>query len=108
MRGHSVTFAALFTLALLGFSVFAWLRRLLGALGAHWLVLLLLPGIVIALLARKEREWIPDEAERRKWARGLIFGSLVAAGLSAVFFPKPPAPKPDRPPVVLPTGPRGK
>ena len=101
LRGRSVTFAALFALAVLGFSVTRWLRYVLDRLEAPWLVWLLLPLIVIGLLAKKEVQWMPDAERRLKWAKGLIFGSLLAAILSSLLLPKPPEPE-RGPPVERP------
>lgn len=111
LRGRSVTFAALFALTLMGFSVLGWLYWGLRAVGIHWLLLLILPTVVIMVLAKKERIWMPDENERRKWARGLVFGSIIAAVLAGFIAPKAPPPPADSAPAsVAPksTGPRSK
>ena len=84
-RTRSVTAAALFALAVLGISVLGGFRHLLSRLGAPWYVWLLLPLAAVAVLARKEAEWMPDETERRKWSRRLIVGSLLLALLAARF-----------------------
>jgi len=110
LRGRSVTFAALFALTLTGFSVLGWLKWLLALAGAHWLALLIGPTLVIGLLVRKEPEWIPDEQARRTWARGLVFGSLLAAMLSSLLVPAAPDPATPHtaPAVMRPVGPRSK
>lgn len=110
LRGRSVTFAALFALTLTGFSVISWLKWLLAQAGAHWLALLVAPTIVLGLLVRKEAEWIPDEQVRRTWARGLVFGSILAAILSGLLIPDAPEPARARsaPATVHPQGPRSK
>jgi hypothetical protein len=83
LRGQSVTFAALFALALLGLSVVRILRHLLAAAGVPWLALLIIPALVIGYLARHEEQWVPDVAIRRRWARRLVFGSIgIAVALS--------------------------
>jgi hypothetical protein len=41
--------------------VISWLKWRLAFSGAHWLALLVGPTLVLALLVRKEPEWIPDE-----------------------------------------------
>jgi membrane protease YdiL (CAAX protease family) len=108
LRGRSVTFAALFAFTLAGFSVLAWIKAALQAAGASWLVLLVLPTVLLAVLARKEMDWIPDEDVRRRWARGLIFGSLFAAIASAVLLPSPPGPEASEGAPVRKIGPRSK
>ncbi len=108
LLGRSVVFAGLFALTLMGLSVLGWVKWGLSSMGVHWLALLIVPSLLIAAAARKEKEWIPDEAERKKWARGLVFGSLIAAVLAAFLFPKPPSPKPDRPTSPRRIGPPGK
>lgn len=108
LRGRSVTFAALFALTLTGFSVLGWLQWILRAAGAHWLALLLAPALIVMALARKEAEWVPDEEERRKWARGLVFGAILAAVLAGFLVPEPPAPERPPPAPTRSVGPRGK
>lgn len=110
LRNRSVTFAALFALTLTGFSVISWLKWVLALAGAHWLALLVGPTLVVGILVRKEPEWIPDEQVRRRWARGLVFGSILAALLSGLLMPDAPAPaRPsDGPPSTRPHGPRSK
>lgn len=103
-----MTFAVLFSLAVAGFSVLGWVKSGLRAAGASWLVLLILPTLLIAILARKENEWIPDPQIRRRWARTLIFASLIAALGTRLLFPPPPAPETDAPARVRNIGPRSK
>ena len=87
-RGNSVTFAALFASGMLGLSVLSWFRHVLSRWGAPWYLWLLLPFFLVAILARKETEWLPDPALRMRCARWLIFGSIVIVVLSAKFAPK--------------------
>jgi hypothetical protein len=87
LRGHSVTFAVLFACWLLGFSILGALRHFLRDLGAPWYAWLLVPVIALVFLAKKETEWIPELAARKKWARRIFFGSLVLAMLLAFFGP---------------------
>ncbi len=94
-RGHSVTFAALFALAMAGVSVIGWFRHVLRALGAPWIFALILPAVVIAILARKEKEWLPDPEQRSRWARWLAIGSIAAAMIAAKLSPEPPKPPGD-------------
>ena len=62
------------------------LRHLLREIGVPWYLWLVIPFVVIAVLARKEAEWMPDAADRRKWALRIVVGaillSLVGARLS--------------------------
>jgi hypothetical protein len=110
LRGRSVTFAALFALTLTGFSVISWLKWLLAFSGAHWLALLVGPTLVLALLVRKEPEWIPDEQVRRRWAQGLVFGSILAAVLASFIIEDAPEParSPEGPATIRMQGPRSK
>jgi hypothetical protein len=88
LRGHSVTFAAMFALGLLGVSLIAEFRHLLTRLGAPWYAWFLVPVLAIAFLAKKEADWLPDPVKRRRWARVLFFGSIVIAILIAKFGPR--------------------
>ncbi|HUR59561.1 MAG TPA: hypothetical protein VM029_17720 [Opitutaceae bacterium] len=87
LRGHSLTFSALFALGLLGISAVAEFRHLLSRLGAPWYAWLVVPMVAVGYLARKEAEWMPDVARRRRWARVVFFGSIVLAILIAKFGP---------------------
>lgn len=89
LRGHSVTFAVMMACALLGVSVLRALRQGLGALHVPWLATLLLPAMLIGLLAKKERTWIPDEGKRKRWARSIVGGSVVLAIVIALLTPDP-------------------
>jgi hypothetical protein len=88
LRGHSVTFAALFALGLLGISFVAEFRHILTRMGAPWYAWFLVPMFAVGYLAKKEADWLPDVARRRRWARGLFFGSIVIAVLIAKFGPR--------------------
>lgn len=94
LRLNSVTFAALFAFGILGLSVTRVLQNVLGAAGVPFLGLLLLPILLIGMIAKKERKWIPDEAERKRWARRLVFGAIALAVLIALVFPRRPDPAP--------------
>jgi hypothetical protein len=105
LRGHSVTFAALFGFSLLGVSIVTSLRHLLDRSGAPWYIWLGAPMVLVAVLAKKESTWMPDPAERRKWARGIFFGSLLLSAVIAWFRPAPPpssSPDPARRPTSEP------
>lgn len=105
LRGHSVTFAALFALGLLGISLLSEFRHLLTQLGAPWYAWLLVPIFAVAYFAKKETEWLPDLKKRKRWARGLFFGSIVIAVLIAKFGPrKQPATAAEVSPVSVPAG----
>lgn len=82
-KGNSVTFALLFACLVLGWSVTGSLWFFLRGLGVHWIFALVLPALLFSWLAKREERWLPDEAVRRRWARGLIVGSLLLAVLIA-------------------------
>lgn len=88
LRGHSVTFAALFACGLFGLSIMAWVRRLLNRVDAPWYVWLFVPILAVGYLAKKETQWMPDAEQRRKWARRIFFGSIALAVLVAFFRPE--------------------
>lgn len=88
LRSHSVTFAALFALGILGLSVVSSFRHLLARLGAPWYLWLFVPMLAVGYCAKKEAEWLPDVAMRRAWARRLFFGSIALALLLAFFGPR--------------------
>jgi len=83
LRGNSVTFALLFASCLVGFSLSRLIHVALEKLGVHWLYVMILPVVFFTWLARREDRIIPDETLRRRWARGLILGSIVLALLIA-------------------------
>ena len=56
---------------------------LLTRLGVHWLYVMILPVLFFTCLAKREDRIMPDEAQRKRWARGLIIGSIVLAVLIA-------------------------
>lgn len=111
LRGHSVTFAALFALGSLGLSVAHLIRRVLGFFGAPWLLIFLIPIIAVTIIANHEHEWMPDPVKRKRWARGLILGALAISFGLAWLAPKHPTrendPAEDRPAVRM-HGPSGK
>ena len=88
LRGQSVTFAALFAFGLLGFSVIRALRHLLHAMHAPWYLWLLLPIVLVSWLSRWETNWLPDEQQRRRWSRSLIFGAIGVSVLIGLCTPK--------------------
>ena len=83
LRGKSVTFALLFATYLLGFSLSHYVKVLLTRLGVHWLFVLILPVVFFSWLAGREDRFIPDERQRKLWARGLLAGSIAVAMLIA-------------------------
>lgn len=83
LRGNSVTFALLFASCLLGWSLADYVKLGLAKLGVHWLYVLLLPFFLFGWLAKREERWLPEERQRKWWARGLIAGSVVLAVLIA-------------------------
>jgi hypothetical protein len=83
LRGNSVTFALLFASCLVGVSLSHLIHVALEKLGVHWLYVMILPVVFFTWLAKREDRIIPDEILRRRWARGLIIGSIVLALLIA-------------------------
>ncbi len=81
LKGNSVTFAVLFASVLLGASIAGGFKHLLAALGVHWLYVILIPIFLFSWLSKKEPLWLPDAAQRKLWARGLILGSILLAVL---------------------------
>ena len=82
-KGRSVTFALLFATFMLGWPLSAAVNHLLTRLGVHWLYAMILPACFFMWLAKREDRLIPEEAQRKLWARGLIAGSLLLAALIA-------------------------
>jgi hypothetical protein len=81
LKGNSVTFAALFASVLLGASIAGGFHQLLKALGFHWLYVILIPIFLFSWLSSKEAQWMPNEGQRKLWARSLIVGSILLAML---------------------------
>ncbi len=79
LRGHSVTFAALFGSVVLGASVAGGVGKLLTSLGVHWLYVVILPALLFRWLATKETTWLSVEKQRIVIARSILFGSVVLA-----------------------------
>lgn len=82
-RTRSITFAALFATSLLGISVLGVFRRFLRGVGAPWYVWLVVPFVAVWLLSRREEVWMPDPAERRKWALRIVVGAIILSLLVA-------------------------
>ena len=80
-RGKSVTFALLFASALLGLSLSHYVKLALSKLGVHWLYVLIIPFFFFGWLAQREERWLPEERQRKLWARSLIAGSILLAML---------------------------
>lgn len=99
LKGHSVTFAALFASLVLGASISGGVHRLLAALGVHWLYVILIPIALFGWMAKREPAWLPDPRRRRFIARSLLLGSLLLALLIAWLRPAPRAEVPAVPPV---------
>jgi hypothetical protein len=45
----------------------------------HWLYVILIPIFLFSWLDKKEPQWLPDEGQRKLYARGLIIGSIILA-----------------------------
>lgn len=94
---------------MVGVPVLVWIQRAFVGLGVPFLIVWLGTIVGVGLVAKREKEWLPDEAVRRKWARTLVIGSSAVALLIAWFVPRPPPPPGSEPaPAVRPRGPAGK
>jgi len=80
LRHFSLTASVIFASTLLGASVTALLGKLLGRLSLPWLVLWLAPIAIVAMVAKREAQWLPDEKLRRRIARRIVLGALVLWG----------------------------
>ncbi len=78
LRRFSLTFSVVFASALLGFPVSGLLRRALGELSLHWLLLWLVPMVLVGLLARYEHLLIRDGDLRRRIAIGVLLFAAAA------------------------------
>jgi hypothetical protein len=74
---------------MLGLSLMGWFRYFLNRWGAPWFFWFLVPIIAVAILARKETEWLPDVELRMRCSRWLVLGSIVLAALLSTFGSKP-------------------
>ena len=81
LKGNSVTFALLFASFLVGLSLSHYVKLALAKLGVHWLYVMILPVVLFSWLAKREERILPDEQQRKLWARSLIAGSIVVAVL---------------------------
>lgn len=79
LRGHSITFSALFASFVIGWSLADLIRLGLARLGVHWLFVFVLPIVGFGWLSGREARWLPDEKRRRVIARSLLFGSSALA-----------------------------
>ena len=73
---------------MLGLSLLGWFRYFLSRWGAPWYFWFLVPIILVAILARKEEEWMPDPELRMRCARWLILGSILIVMLTSWWGPK--------------------
>jgi hypothetical protein len=118
LRGFSLTFACVFAFAILGFSIHALLRSMVGILPIKGIFLWLIPIILIMILAKLEPRLIPDTQLRRKWSGIIVIGALILVvainGIRLRFFRG--TPEPTAEPVTTeqlnerpsPKGPRSK
>ena len=90
LRGFSLTFACVFAFAILGFSIHALLRSIVGILPIKGIFLWLIPVILIMILAKLEPRLIPDTQLRRKWSGIIVIGALILVvainGIRLRFF----------------------
>jgi hypothetical protein len=118
LRGFSLTFACVFAFAVLGFSIHALLRSIVGILPFKGIFLWLIPIILIMILAKLEPRLIPDTQLRRKWSGNIVIGALILVvainGIHLRFFRSTPEPAAEQAPAEevnerpKPTGPRSK
>jgi hypothetical protein len=81
LRGHSVTFSVLFASVVLGASIYKAVHHLLSAMGANWLLTLLIPFAFFRVMARSEERWFPDPERRRVVALSILLGSILLSAL---------------------------
>jgi len=93
LSGKSVTFAVLCAFALLGASVFSWIRAAGHWLGASGIMVWLLPIALSAVIASKEAEWIPSPKTRRILAWSLFGAAVLAAIILRLVTPPASAPE---------------
>jgi hypothetical protein len=90
LRGFSLTFACVFAFAILGLSIHALLRSMVGVLPIKGIFLWLIPVIIIMILAKLEPRLIPDAQLRRKWSGIIVIGALILVvainGIRLRFF----------------------
>lgn len=90
LRGFSLTFACVFAFAILGFSIHALLRSIVGILPIKGIFLWLIPVILIIILAKLEPRLIPDTQLRRRWSGTIVIGALILVvainGIRLRFF----------------------
>ncbi|TVR48908.1 MAG: hypothetical protein EA425_13410 [Puniceicoccaceae bacterium] len=94
IRGHSLTFAVVFVAAVCGLPLFRFLRSIFEGLALPWLLVWILPLVVITVVARLERRWLPDEKKRRGYALALVLLGLVVAFVLPRLRPADPDPPP--------------
>lgn len=117
IRGFSLTFACVFAFAVLGVSIHALLRSVVGVLPVKGIFLWLIPIILIAILAKLEPKLVPNEALRRKWSGIIVITALILVvalnGIRLRFGAPPPEPELELEPTTEETrpakrGPRSK
>jgi len=77
VRRRSVTFALVFAGIWLGAPVHRWLRGVFGQLPLDGLLVFLLPFILIALLARYEDRWLPNQKLRQVLAWSIVVTAIA-------------------------------
>ncbi len=78
-RDHSLTFALVFALSVLGVSTWSALYGLLRRLSVPWWIAWILPVVIVSAVANREQRWVPDPVIRRRWSLGLVIVSIGIA-----------------------------
>lgn len=79
LKGRSLTFSVVFAMAVMGSSFAGLLRAPLRTIGIWGPLVLILPIVATALLAKQERKLNLGEGFRRTCSYSLIFGSILLA-----------------------------
>lgn len=94
VRGHSLTFASVFGLAVLGYSSYGLLRAAFSWLPLPWWALLVLPFVAVVVLAKHEHRLVADVDLRRRLAVALCVAAMLAATVGRMVLPAPAASAP--------------
>lgn len=87
---------------MLGLSLLGWIRYFLSRWGAPWYLWFVLPIMLVAILARKEEDWLPDPELRMRCSRWLIMGSIFIVMVTSWWGVKA------APDVTVPREPQGR
>lgn len=76
-REHSLVFAVLVLLAVVGVSTWGRLYHGLRDAGVPWLLAVVLPFLIVAWVARREDRIVKDPVLRQRLAIGLLVAALA-------------------------------